>query len=328
MTIQNEFNRLESNFTSLKTALTNAGVQTPTGYSDVATKIDAFPNSIYKLSMDHFVDYNSYGNYKSPSKDINARFDGLKRIAVDYALAYTFYDTDYLKSIEFPDLEIINGKGCLLNICNDSENCKKALFPKLKTISGELTAAGMFIRNTTLDEIDFSNLETIDGRSAFSSSFYQCTKLAGTLNLSKLKHINDYEACYQTFAYCTKITSVDLSGLESIGGSGIWTVYQMFVGDTGITSVDLSSLREITGNACLDLMFQKCTGLTRIDFPSLTTFTSNNAPFGNNGGEYTFRGCTNLTEIHFKSTMQSTISSKTGYSDKFGATNATIYFDL
>ena len=327
MTIQNEFNRLESNFTSLQTALTNVGVQTPSGYSDIATKIDAFPNSMYKLGMDHFVDYNSYGNYKSPSKDINAKFDGLKRIAVDYALAYTFYNTDYLKSIEFPDLEIINGKGCLLNICNDDGNCKKALFPKLKTISGELTAAGMFVRSTTLDEIDFSNLETIDGRSAFSSSFFQCTKLTGTLNLSKLKHINNYEACYQTFAYCTNITSVDLSSLESIGGSGIWTVYQMFVGDTGITSVDLSSLREITGNASLDLMFQNCTGLTRIDFPSLTTFTSNNSPFGS-GTSCTFRGCSNLTEIHFKSTMQSIISSKSGYNDKFGATNATIYFDL
>jgi hypothetical protein len=41
-----------------------------------------------------------------------------------------------------------------------------------------------------------------------------------------------------------------------------------------------------------------------------------------------FSSCNNLAEIHFRADMQTTVEALNGYSSKFGATNATIYFDL
>jgi hypothetical protein len=43
---------------------------------------------------------------------------------------------------------------------------------------------------------------------------------------------------------------------------------------------------------------------------------------------YAFSGCTGITELHFRSDAQTVIEAADSYSYKFGATNATIYFDL
>ena len=67
--------------------------------------------------------------------------------------------------------------------------------------------------------------------------------------------------------------------------------------------------------------FRNCEKLESISFPALTQVTS---PFNN----YTFNGCDALTEIHFRADAQTAIEAMTGYADKFGAPNATIYFDL
>ena len=67
-------------------------------------------------------------------------------------------------------------------------------------------------------------------------------------------------------------------------------------------------------------------GFTTISFPSLTNVAAD--AFGIDNNTYAFLGCIKLTEIHFKANMQEKISAITGYADKWGATNATIYFDL
>jgi hypothetical protein len=67
--------------------------------------------------------------------------------------------------------------------------------------------------------------------------------------------------------------------------------------------------------------FYRCTKLTTMSFPSLTSVQSSSF-------NSTFNDCTALTEIHFRADMQATIEAMSGYSSKFGATNATIYFDL
>ena len=59
---------------------------------------------------------------------------------------------------------------------------------------------------------------------------------------------------------------------------------------------------------------------SEISFPNLTTVQSNSF-------ENAFKYCYSL-EIHFPASIQSTIEACTGYSDKFGARNSTIYFDL
>ena len=139
----------------------------------------------------------------------------------------------------------------------------------------------------------------------------------GALNFVGVKTII-YNGLSYSFYNCTGITSVDLSSLQTIDSGGL---HHAFYGCSGITSVDFSSLATVD-NGGFAYTFQGCSKLTMISFPSLTSVTPTAL------GSSMFYNCTALTEIHFRADMQSTIETLSGYSDKFGATNATIYFDL
>lgn len=142
------------------------------------------------------------------------------------------------------------------------------------------------------------------------------TTWTGALNFAGVKEIGDYGLQY-AFNQRTGITSVDLSSLQSVDERGM---YYMFESCTGIISVDLSSLQSV-GASGLAYAFYGCTGITTMSFPSLTSVQSNSF-------NYAFRNCTALTEIHFRADIQATIEAMSQYANKFGATNATIYFDL
>ena len=66
-----------------------------------------------------------------------------------------------------------------------------------------------------------------------------------------------------------------------------------------------------------DYAFSFCKSLTSIDLPNVTTV-----------GESAFYYCDSLMEIHFAVKNKEAIEALSDYSNKFGATNATIYFDL
>ena len=66
-----------------------------------------------------------------------------------------------------------------------------------------------------------------------------------------------------------------------------------------------------------DYAFYYCNLLTSIDLPNVTTV-----------GDYAFDSCNSLMEIHFAVKNKEAIEALSDYSNKFGATNATIYFDL
>jgi hypothetical protein len=80
------------------------------------------------------------------------------------------------------------------------------------------------------------------------------------------------------------------------------------------------------GDKGMQYAFQYCKLLTTISFPSLTDVQTNS--FSSSTYDGAFRNCTALTEIHFRADMQATIEAMSQYANKWGATNATIYFDL
>ena len=88
--------------------------------------------------------------------------------------------------------------------------------------------------------------------------------------------------------------------------------------DVGDSFSDIKSIDDyVLFNA-----FSNCTGLTgSVNFPNLTSV-------GDNALNKAFYNCTGITEIHFRADAQATIEAQSTYSSKFGATNATIYFDL
>ena len=81
---------------------------------------------------------------------------------------------------------------------------------------------------------------------------------------------------------------------------------------SSLTSIDLPNVTTV-GN----LAFGNCSSLTSIDLPNVTTV-----------GNDAFLSCSSLKEIHFAVKNKEAIEALSGYSNKFGATNATIYFDI
>lgn len=147
----------------------------------------------------------------------------------------------------------------------------------------------------------FTNLETVGEKSAFAQTFKNNTILVNVSfpSLRVLYGYFNYPCFNETFSGCTALTSVSFPALETLAiGSHIY------------------------GGTIFSGTFQNCTGLTSMSFPSLTSVQSGAFSLG------TFSGCTNLIAIHFKASIQSQVENMSYYSSKWGATNATIYFDL
>ncbi len=163
----------------------------------------------------------------------------------------------------------------------------------------------------------FDECTSVDDYGLYNA-FYECTGLTGSVSFPKLTSIGANGLSY-AFQKCTGITSVSFPKLTSIDIYGLYFAFYYCTGITG--SVSFPELISV-GNYGLYSAFQICTGLTgSVSFPKLTSI-------GNNGLNNAFNGCTRITEIHFRSDAQSTVEATGGYGSKFGATNATIYFDL
>lgn len=163
----------------------------------------------------------------------------------------------------------------------------------------------------------------LSGNSAMYNCFYGCSGLTG-INLSSLTTVSGNSSMYSCFQACDGLTSIDFSSLTTVSGNN--ALQYCFNSCTGLTSVNLSSLTTVSGGYALQSCFNYCTKLSTISFPALTSVVNNS--FGSASYNYIFNGCKALTEIHFRADMQATIEAMTGYANKWGATNATIYFDL
>lgn len=170
---------------------------------------------------------------------------------------------------------------------------KTALFPALTTISGSDACNSMFSGCTSLTSAAFPVLTTISGINAYYFIFSGCTSLM-SVTFPALTMISGNSACTYTFYNCSSLTLASFPALTTILGS----------------------------NVCY-FMFGYCYNLTSASFPALTTVEHTTCMPAN-----MFQGCRKLTEMHFRKDAQTIIEGQSGYTSKFGATNATIYFDL
>ena len=221
---------------------------------------------------------------------------------------------------------------------------KKKFGVSIDNILGNVDVNGVYVAPTDTFVLDFGEVKEL-GLSAFNHQFYGNENIIGVV-ASSLQMVRT-SGLNNAFAFCGKITSVNLRSLQHVSASGMPNTFN---GCTGLTSIDLGSLQTVmdsgmngTFNGCsaltsIDLSSLQTleglafysafvnTKLTTISFPSLTSVKSNS--FGTSTYAYAFRGCTVLVEIHFRADMQAQIEAMTGYAEKWGATNATIYFDL
>ena len=122
-----------------------------------------------------------------------------------------------------------------------------------------------------------------------------------------------------------KVTSISMPKLRAIYEYGLSSAFEApTISSPLLTLVDLSSVESLSMYA-LSSTFKNQTALQKVYLTGLTSII--NYALGRNSNSYAFQGCTGITEIHFPAAMQTTIEGLSGYGDKWGASNATIYFD-
>ena len=173
----------------------------------------------------------------------------------------------------------------------------------------------------TLPSITFTGLKSIPDYGFYYKFYQRYFETGATVSFPDLTNVSS-SGIHSCFNGCNRITSVDLSALTTVGGSGLHSCFSIC---TSLTSVDLSALTTV-GSSGLQRCFNGCSSLANISFPSLTSVQTNS--FGTASYNYCFANCTALTEIHFRADMQTTIEALSGYANKWGAQNASIYWDL
>ncbi len=177
----------------------------------------------------------------------------------------------------------------------------------------------VFCENANIKSVNLSSVQQIDERGLFRC-FYQCENIT-SVNLSGLQVLGP-QAMHYAFYKCTNLSGdIDFSKLTTIESGGMQYAFEYC---KKITSVNFSSLKSIASGG-MSGTFDSCHGLTTISFPALTNVDRNGFSSGTTGA---FHYCGPIKAIHFRSDMRSTIEAMNGYSEKWGATNATIYFDL
>ena len=88
------------------------------------------------------------------------------------------------------------------------------------------------------------------------------------------------------FAYCSGLTSLDLSGFDT---SAVTSMSHMFESCSGLTSLNLSGFNT-SAVTSMDSMFESCSGLTSLDLSGFNTSAVTSM-------DYMFAYCSNLTSL-------------------------------
>ena len=302
MSTADKLNYLNETKEAIKTALVEKGVSvlesdTFRSYADKIGEISSGgsggASTKYGLSLDNILgDVDENGVLQAPTSKANLNFAGVTNIGQS-ALSKSFKGCSYVDSITFPNLTKITNQNAFDNAFYDS-SATSVSFPVLNEISAQYGCYQMFYSSKQLTSADLSNLSKISGYNSCSNMFGTCSKLE-YVNITNLKKIQ-MGACTQMFYSCSALKEIEFTNLDYIAQDGV------------------------------NSMFSWCSALSKVSFPKLTSLQ--NSSVLSSGSTGMFYGCNALTEIHFRADMQSQIEAQVGYSSKFGATNATIYFDL
>lgn len=327
-TTADKLNKLLETKAAIKSALVEKGVEvsatdTFASYAEKINELSVGEDSRFGVTLDSLIgSIDNDGNLTRSTAEISFIGTGIKTVE-QYTLLGKFAKCTGLKVFSMPDLTQATTYA-FAEVCRSSENLTSVSFPEMTTTgSGMCPFYYAFYSCTALTDVDFSHLNTIIAQESFRNAFSYCSGLK-SVSFPSLTSISGTYSMYETFGRCTSLETVDLSALKNITGESFYNTFNYC---TSLKNINLNSLESITKqNACRG-MFTNCTALTSISFPSLTTISYTGA-FGSSSSYYMFKNCTALSEIHFRADMQTTIEAMVGFSDKWGATNATVYFDL
>ena len=260
------------------------------------------------------LDTNGKLTFMPTSDSVDLVFTGVIDVDVD-VLRNAFYlrNRKRIKSVSFPDLEIVTGNQALYYAFAWNDGITDISFPKLKHISASSAFYRAFYLSSALTDVSFPSLLTVTGYDALSGAFYNIR------NLTSL-----------SFPVLTQIGS-DTHTSWTNGGGQFYEV----VSDTKCTTLSFPELTAIycTGTTLNSGTFASNSTLQRMDFPKLSVIDKSPAYTGTTSvtaHKNIFYGCSKLTELHFGAANQAAIEATEGYSTLWGrgAGNATVYFDL
>ena len=318
MSVADQINRIKTNIASTYTAAQAKGATMPqTQNSDnLATCVQSITTgggggTQFGLTAEQMLGtLDSDGNLTMPTLP-SITFTGVKS-GSGSVFVYKFYSRNFEDgaSVSFPDLTTVDSDW-LSNCFSSCSGLTSVDLSALTTVDNN--GMSNCFSSCPLTSVDLSALTTV-GIGGLTYCFDQCHSLT-SVDLSAVTTVSEIgmQGCFQG----CPLTSVNLSALKTVGDSGL---EYCFSSCKSLTSVNLSALTTVGGNG-LGNCFNRCKSLTTISFPALTDVQTNSF-------ENCFDNCTALTEIHFRADAQTTIEAMTGYADKFGASNATIYFSL
>lgn len=178
------------------------------------------------------------------------------------------------------------------------------------------------VNYTFTGPLSFPDLEIVKSVKNYKQDTYGgmqeafVSSLITSASFPKLRTVEEkglYSACTNT-----RVATVSFPALAAIGVNGMYRAFQntpIVQGEltfTALTSIQDCGLQETFSGTDISI--------NKVYFPALTTIVGDAL----DGTFYQ----SNVQEIHFRTDMQSTVEALPAYTQKFGATNATIYFDL
>ena len=170
--------------------------------------------------------------------------------------------------------------------------------------------------------LSFPDLEVVKSATGIDSNVYGSMQEAfvsseiTSASFPKLRTIEEkglYSACTNTH-----VSTVSFPALTTIDANGMYIAFQ----NTRIIQEELRfpALTTIQDCGLQETFSGTGIAINKVYFPALTTIVGDAL-------DGTFCQA-NVQEIHFRTDMQATVEALPAYAQKFGATNATIYFDL
>lgn len=360
MSIASEIIRIKNNIESAYSAAQAKGATMPTSKNseNLANTI----NSIECGSSDTSIQYipreiDETNTLRCPPKPYNHIISCAD--VGDSALYYAFYKSTFISSISFPNLTKITGSNGMSYCFSNCTTLKSASFDKLETIHCGMRYT--FEACSSLNSISFPNLKDIRDASC-GYLCYNCTNLED-ISFPSLQDVG-LAGLYYGFSGCSKLKTAEFNGIEMLIGSQAFDSCFMYC--KNLTNVSFNNLKQIgklTESMCsahFSRAFKDCTSLKTLTFPKLEKIYCNGSTnaygtfYGNNnlekiyfpkvdtigyntastsqyarlGYDNMFALCTSLTEIHFSAENESAIRTSPGFETRWGAPNATIYFDL
>ena len=329
-TIAEQLTSLANTKTAIKQSIIDKGVQVADTdpFSAYPAKIGQIsgggaPATKYGVSIDNLLgDVDADGKLSVPYDDFVFNGAGIKSLG-DCALAHRFTTEDATKclpvtKILLPDL-LQASTASLAYVANSARFLTEVDLGLITDISHSSELSNAFGSAFSLATVRAPNVTTISGAFACQNAFGYTSLTSNAF--PNLTTISGNSACKYMYRGCT-FNALGLDNLTTISGD---SACQYMFNNVTIDIAEFPKLTTITGSQACRYWFQ-ISKVQKVYFPALTTVDTN--VFGSTAGNGAFAGCSQLTEIHFRADAQATIEAMSGYAAKWGAANATIYFDL